>query len=598
MAVPSPPPLLFELLALFGVYFITAKLSLLLAFVHASATAVWPPTGIALAAMLLYGSRLWPAIFVGAFVVNMTTAGSVGSSLGIAVGNTLEALLGVWLVRRWAHGRDAFAHAPSIFAFASLAGLAALVSATLGVGSLALGGHASWERVGEIWLTWWLGNMAGALVVAPVLILWTTERRRLARAEVAELVLVLASVTLVGSIVFTGLGPAALNRYPIEFLCIPSLVYAAFRFGQREAATSVALLAVLALVGTLGGHGPFARASENESLLLLQAFLVMLTIMTLPLAAVVCEHQRSEAALARTAAIVAFSNDAIIGKTLDGIITSWNEGAVRLYGYAAEEAIGQPISLIIPPDRGDELPRILEQLARGESVEHYETVRVAKGGRRIDVSITVSPVRDARGRTIGAASTARDITHRKEIEATMRERDVLKSIASLAAGAAHEINNPLAVVMGQIQLLSYETSETGRRRLPEILEALDRIRAIVAHMRHVTRVELMEGCPGLPPMLDLRRSSEPGEGADAVAAFVEDAAVRRSLVIVARDNSARYESLRDTFAGEAADVIIDRRVGERRRAGASPEGERRHATRRQRDVTADLRLRGWALVRR
>ena len=233
---------------------------------------------------------------------------------------------------------------------------------------------------------------------------------------------------------------------------------------------------------------------------------------------------------------MAFSDDAIIGKTLDGIITSWNEGAERLYGYAADEAIGRPISLIIPPDRGDELPRILDQLARGESVEHYETVRVAKGGRRIDVSITVSPVRDARGRTVGAGSTARDITHRKEIEATTRERDVLKTIASLAAGAAHEINNPLAVVMGQIQLLSDETSETRRRRLPEILEAIDRIRAIVAHMRHVTRVELTGGTA-----LACRRCSisggraSPARRTDAAAAFVENG-VRSPL---ARHRGAR-----------------------------------------------------------
>ena len=233
-------------------------------------------------------------------------------------------------------------------------------------------------------------------------------------------------------------------------------MYAAFRFGQRDAATCVALLAALAILGTLGGHGPFARDSQNASLLLLQAFLMTLTIVTIPLAAVVREHARSQTALARTAAIVAFSDDAIIGKTLDGIITSWNEGAERLYGYTAGEAIGRPISLVIPPELGHELPEILDQLRRGERIEHFETVRLAKRGRRIDVSVTVSPVRDASDRIIGASSIARDITHRKQIEATRRERDTLRSVASLAAGAAHEINNPLAVVMGQVQLLTDE----------------------------------------------------------------------------------------------------------------------------------------------
>src|SRR5438132_8794776 len=181
--------------------------------------------------------------------------------------------------------------------------------------------------------------MAGARVVGPVLLLWAEALgRRLPRAEVVGLALVLTSVLVSGVIVVVGLGPSPLGNFPLVFLCIPPLVYAAFRFGQREAATCVALLAGLAIVGTLAGHGPFARDSQNESLLLLQAFLMTLTIVTFPLAAVVREHERTEAALARTAAIVAFSDDAIIGKTLDGVITSWNEGAERLYGYAAAEA--------------------------------------------------------------------------------------------------------------------------------------------------------------------------------------------------------------------------------------------------------------------
>src|SRR5207245_571127 len=143
---------------------------------------------------------------------------------------------------------------------------------------------------------------------------------------------------------------------PLAFLCLPPLVYAAFRFGQREAATCVALLAGLAIVGALAGHGPVARDSQNESLLLLQAFMMTLTIVTLPLAAIVREHGRSEAALAQSAASVAFSDDAIIGKRLDGGITTLNEGAQRLYGYTSAEAVGRPISLLIPPALADQLP--------------------------------------------------------------------------------------------------------------------------------------------------------------------------------------------------------------------------------------------------
>src|SRR5213076_508650 len=227
-----------------GVYFVAGKLGLTLAFVHASATAVWPPTGIALAAALLLGYRVWPALFVGAFLVNVTTEGSVWTSLGIASGNTLAGLLGT------------------------------AVSATIGVTSLALGGYASWGRFGAIWLTWWLGDVAGALVVAPALILWSTDRTvRLTGARAMELALLLGSVVVVGLAVFGGLGSAWVREYPLEFLCIPLLILAAFRFALREPATCVVLLSVIATWGTLRGAGRFVWDTQNESLLLLQGFM-------------------------------------------------------------------------------------------------------------------------------------------------------------------------------------------------------------------------------------------------------------------------------------------------------------------------------------
>ena len=496
------------LLILAGVYVVAGKLGLSLAFVHASASAVWPPTGIAFAATLLLGYRVWPAILLGAFLVNATTEGSVWTSLGIASGNTLEGLLGAWLVTRFANGRNAFSRAPDIFAFAALAGfLSTTVSATIGVTSLSLGGYASWDRFGAIWLTWWLGDVAGALVVAPVLILWGTNRVALTRTRALEFGLLLGSVVLVGDLVFGGLWSSWVRNYPLEFLCIPPLVLVAFRFGQREAATCVVLLSVLANWGTLRGLGPFVRSSENESLLLLQAFMGTMAIMTLLLAAVVAGRGRAEASLARVAAIVESSDDAIIGKTLDGVITTWNGGAEWLYGYSALEVIGRPIGLIIPPELDGELPGILERLRRGERINHYDAVRVTKDGRRIDVSLTVSPTLDAEGQIIGASSIARDITNRKQAEAAIRERDALRYVSSLAAAASHEINNPLAVVVGQAQLLAEEVDAAGRRRIEEVLEATRRIQAILDRLKRIHRLELSDAPEPVPEMLDIEKSS-------------------------------------------------------------------------------------------
>ena len=168
------------------------------------------------------------------------------------------------------------------------------------------------------------------------------------------------------------------------------------------------------------------------------------------------------------------SDDAILSKTVDGVITHWNPGAERLYGYAAEEAIGQPVSLIMPPELPDELSKVLAQIRQGERVDHYETVRMRKDGRRIEVSVTVSPVQDRAGRIVGASSIARDITERREVEAARRERDIVRSVASLAAAAAHEINNALSILLGQLELLAKDVPASGRRRIDESLAATDR----------------------------------------------------------------------------------------------------------------------------
>ncbi len=153
----------------------------------------------------------------------------------------------------------------------------------------------------------------------------------------------------------------------------------------------------------------------------------------------------------RLAAIVESSEDAIISKTLDGVIRTWNRGAERLFGHRAEEAVGQSITLIIPPDRLSEETDILARLARGERIEHYETVRLAKDGRLIDISLTISPVRDATGRIVGASKVARDVTERRQAEEALREADRRKD--EFLALLAHELRNPLAPLRNGLEVM-------------------------------------------------------------------------------------------------------------------------------------------------
>src|SRR5436309_7239285 len=249
------------LVALAAVYFAAGKLGLKLAFVNASASAVWPCTGIALAAFLLLGYRVWPAILAGAFLVNLTTAGTVVTSLAIAVGNTLEGLIGCYLVTRFAAGKQAFQRAQDIFKFATFAAvLSPVVGATAGVTSLALAGFASWTNYGSIWSTWWLGDAVGAVVVTPLVLLWwENPRLHWTRRQLIELAFLFAGLFFACWVVFGGRFHSALKNYPLEFLCVPFLIWAAFSVGRRRAATAIAFLAAMATWGTTHGFGPFSR---------------------------------------------------------------------------------------------------------------------------------------------------------------------------------------------------------------------------------------------------------------------------------------------------------------------------------------------------
>ena len=297
------------LVGLTTTYFVAAKFSLHLAFVNQSASSVWPVTGLAVAALVLGGYGLWPAIFLGAFLVNFSTTHHVGSSLLLGAGNSLEALTGAWLIHRTANGVHAFERARDVFKFALIITFCTMISATIGVTSLVAFGLADWGQYAWIWTTWWLADAIGGLVVAPVITLWVIQPPwRFQGKHGIEVTLLFAVLIAVGEIVFGGWFPISARNYPISFVCGPLVIWAAFRLSPRETATGIFVLTALAVWGTLHQFGPFVLESADHSLLIMNTSTAVLAITALALAAGMSEQRRAEAAIEQQRAAVEAAN--------------------------------------------------------------------------------------------------------------------------------------------------------------------------------------------------------------------------------------------------------------------------------------------------
>jgi diguanylate cyclase (GGDEF)-like protein/PAS domain S-box-containing protein len=419
--------------ALAAVYFAAGKLGLKLAFVHVSATAVWPCTGIALTALLILGYRVWPGIWLGAFFLNLTTAGSVLTSVGIATGNTLEGVLGAYLVNRYACGRNAFHRAQDTFKFAFLAGmLSTVVSATFGVTTLSLGGFASWANYGSIWSTWWLGDAASNVVVAPLLILWISDHHiRWNWVRFSEFAALMAGMFLVGQIVFGGRLLPPFSHYPLEYLGIPFLIWAAFRFGRREAALAIFILSGISIWGTRHGFGPFVTKSPNHSLLMLQLFTSIFAITGLVLAAAVVERKR---VAERFGLAVEAAPNAMVMVDARGRIALVNSQAVKMFGYHREELTGQSVEMLIPerfrgghPEHRKEFSFSPRARPMGAGRDLYA---MRKDGSEFPVEIGLNPIETEDGLLVMSAIV--DITERKRAEEQIHHLAVTDPLTGLA----------------------------------------------------------------------------------------------------------------------------------------------------------------------
>jgi PAS domain S-box-containing protein len=545
-------------------YFALAKLGLLVAQVHPSATAIWPPAGFALAAFLLFGKRVWPAIFLGAFLANSTTAGTVWTSLGIACGNTLEALTAWWLLTRYSAGPETFGTPRGVVRFAVISIFAsAPISATVGVSSLALGGFADAASYLTIWTTWWVGDIAGILVLCPALVLWyrtLSERTELWSPAEAFSAMILSAV--IGLAAFAPVVEPLSPRSAIAFLAVVPLLWASLRLGTTITSTIGVILAGLAVWGTLHGQGPFGSGSLNDALLNLLSFMISVSVPSLALSAELDRRRRrqriaEETIQERTVALGQASEtirrqsserEATQQRLLEQAIhlreaqrqanlgswswdvaanrVSWSDQLYAIYGVSPEQhepSVDTYLSLVHEEDR-EKVSASIEQVLQSGHVYQTEERIVRPNGEIRHLRTSGEVLRDESGNAVRMIGICVDITGEREAAAKLENAQQellhsqkLEALGKLTGGVAHDFNNLLMVVSASSEFLRRRISDDKLvPKLDAIKIAVQRGTALTRQLLTFSRQQVLNPVPldlrsHLPRLSELLRSGLRGD---------------------------------------------------------------------------------------
>ena len=547
-----------EVLALAALYVAAARIGLAIDAVAGFATLVWAPSGIALAALLLRGDRLWPGVLIGAFVANTLTGAPLLVALGIATGNTLEAVLGAYALRRIPGFRASLDRVIDALGLIVLAaGFSTIVSATIGVASLYLGGIISPVDLGRAWRAWWVGDVIGDLLVAPAILVWaaTPGVRQASRHWVETGALVLA-VAVTAYLVF-GTHADALHQ---AYLIFPLMVWAALRYGQRGAASAAFAVSVVAVWGTVTGHGPFVQGALYESLFGLQTFMGVTAATFLVLGASITErraairearaaiteqqrlHAERDIAHQRLLTVLEQSPIAIgIAEAPSGRFIFMNEEAERLLGTRpAMSKAGDPDGGDLQglhPDGStmapDEWP-LSRALHRGETVRNA-IIRINRpDGSSLEIASNAAPVRDGTGRVIAGVVIFWDVTAERRAEQELRHAHETVAVANRAkaeffAVMSHELRTPLNAIGGYVEVmeLGIHGSLTEQQR-----DSLERIRRNQQHLLSVIEDVLIFAkleADRLPIELEIVRVETAIEELDAL---VRPALERKELTLI------------------------------------------------------------------
>ena len=508
-SVPRAATYLLELLTVTASYIGLAESALWLPSINPAATPLWPPTGFALALVLLRGYRIWPAILVGSFYSYLMAARFLLESGSIVIGTVLAALVGAWLIKRWSNGHKTFANPSNVGKFALISfAPTAMISSTITLAGFILANDVSLESV--TWVVWWLADATGILIITPVVVLWAiTPLRPISKWGLLETAAVIILATAIG---ITGYSPlfgsdfisSNLNgllpyRSLVGFLVLLPLVWASLRGNQRNVATAAFIFCGIAVWGFSAGSSSFPKADLNGSLLFLFVLSMSTTVPPLILAAAIStrqdtesrllsrqgqlDHEIEQTTLALNSAkrhfqilIEGVADYAIFMLDRAGQIASWNSAAQKIMGYTAEEIIGKHFGIFYRPDerRAGEPHRALE-LAIQSGKHEVEGWRVRKNGTPFFVTGSVFSVRDDNGTLLGFANVLRDATERRDAQEKLfqaREQlamaQKMEAIGKLTGGIAHDFNNLLMIIGGNAQTFKRLLDP----KLPKAIEAI------------------------------------------------------------------------------------------------------------------------------
>jgi len=613
---------LIELSIVAAGYIGLAESALLLPAINPAATPLWPPTGFVLALVLLRGYRIWPAILVGSLSPYLTAGRSLLELGSLGISTLLAAFAGTWLISRWSNGRQTFG-TPSGIAKCAIISFAptAMISSTIAVAGFILANKLSFSDPVVTWVTWWLADAAGTLVIAPVVVLWAmvplgsfSKWDLLESVAVSILVIVIGIVAysplIGGNLIGHDLNVLLPYRSLLGFLVLLPLMWAGLRGNQLNVATAALFFFGIAVWGFSVGSDPFPKADLNGALLSLLALSISVSVPPLALAAAIATRQNTEAHLlsvqdqlnrqierknlALNSAkrhflilIEGVVDYAIFALDKEGHVASWNSAAQKIMGYTTEEIIGKHFGIFYRPDeRRAGAPNRALELAVERGKHEVEGWRIRKNGTPFFITGSVSSNHDDTGNLIGFINILRDATERRDAEEKLvqaREQlamsQKMEAIGKLTGGIAHDFNNLLMIIGGSAQIFARLLDPKLPRAIEAIQTAAKRgetlTRQLLTFSRHQhlspTVVDLNASIKNMRTMIEssLRGNIVYNENiGDGVWPVKVDIAELELAIVNIAVNARDAMPNGGTFTLSVNDVTLDQEIGDNRLKGA------------------------------